>query len=290
MLRRIALEQDIELTVLYGSDFSVKGYQDDGFLVEVKWDLPLLDGYRHEFLPVLRDIGTQTVTSPLNYGIYSRLRGKDGLPGYDLLWVHGYAMVNSMTGMLAAKALGIPVLLRSDSSLKDRPRSGAKLAEKRLFFEALRWLVDGVLVAGTLNEQYWRYYFGDEKPLFRMPYAVDNDYFQRRALEVTAGRGELMAELGLEPGRGGDIVRFEVTISETLRPSAGGLPAAGDEVAAGARWCGSLSVDCGGWRGSGGAGGGGAGVGRDQVLRVSQPVGAAAVLRYRDGVCAAGAA
>ena len=201
LLRRIALEKDIELTVLYGSDFSVRGYQDDGFLVEVKWDLPLLEGYRYEFLPLLRDIGTQTITSPLNYGIYSRLRGIDGLPAYDLLWVHGYGMVNSMTAMVAAKALGIPVLLRSDSSLKDRPRGGAKRAVKRLFFEWLGWLVDGVLVAGTLNEEYWRHYFGDQKPLFRMPYAVDNDYFQKRAAEVVATRGELQAELGLEPGR-----------------------------------------------------------------------------------------
>ncbi|CAN5415727.1 hypothetical protein BH10ACI4_BH10ACI4_37520 [soil metagenome] len=201
LLRRIALEPDIELMVLYGSDFSVKGYKDDGFGVDVKWDLPLLDGYRYEFLPVLRDIGTQTVTSPLNSGIVSRLRGNGEVPPYDLLWVHGYAMVNSMVAMVAAKALGIPVLLRSDSSLKDRPRGGLKLAVKKLFFELLRELTDGVLVAGTLNEEYWRFYFGDTKPLFRMPYAVDNDYFQRRAIEVVPERGALQAELGLEPGR-----------------------------------------------------------------------------------------
>ncbi|MCU1323114.1 MAG: glycosyl transferase group 1 [Acidobacteriaceae bacterium] len=195
------MEPDVELTVLYGSDFSVKGYKDDGFGVDVKWDLPLLDGYRHEFLPVLRDIGTQTVTSPLNSGIVSRLRGSREILPYDLLWVHGYAMVNSMVAMVAAKALGIPVLLRSDSSLKDRPRGGLKLVVKGLFFELLRELVDGVLVAGTLNEEYWRYYFGNTKPLFRMPYAVDNDYFQRRAAEVVPERGALQAELGLEPGR-----------------------------------------------------------------------------------------
>jgi hypothetical protein len=222
LLRRIAQETDIELTVLYGSDFSVKGYKDDGFLVDVKWDLPLLDGYRYEFLPVLRDIGTQTITSPLNVGILSRLRGRNGEPGYDLVWLHGYAMVNSMAAMAAAKALGIPVLMRSDSSLKDRPRSWVKRAMKRLFFEGLRWLVDGVLVAGMLNEEYWRHYFGDERPLFRMPYAVDNDYFQRRALEVVSGRG---AKGGAKPdaGAAGDIVRFEVTVSKALQRFAGGI-------------------------------------------------------------------
>src|ERR1700749_3642016 len=76
LLRRIAQEPDIELTVLFGSDFSVRGYTDDGFGVEVKWDIPLLDGYHYEFLPVIRDTGTQTVAAPLNYGILSTLRGK----------------------------------------------------------------------------------------------------------------------------------------------------------------------------------------------------------------------
>src|SRR5712675_1980554 len=55
LLRRIAQEPDIDLTVFFGSDFSVRDYKDAGFGVGVKWDVPLLDGYRHEFLPVLRD-------------------------------------------------------------------------------------------------------------------------------------------------------------------------------------------------------------------------------------------
>jgi glycosyltransferase involved in cell wall biosynthesis len=201
LLRRIAKEPDIELTVLYGSDFSVRGYRDDGFGVDLKWDLPLLDGYEYEMLPVLRDIGTQTVTSPLNYGIASRLRGRGGEPPFDLLWVHGYAMVNSIVAMTAAKALGIPVLMRSDSTLRDRPRGGAKLATKKVFFAGLRRLIDGVLVAGTYNEEYWRYYTDGRVPLFRMPYAVDNDFFRQRSVEAAARRGELLAELNMEPGR-----------------------------------------------------------------------------------------
>src|ERR1700733_1792147 len=76
LLRRIAQEPDIDLTVLFGSDFSVRGYKDEGFGVGVKWDVPLLDGYRHLFLPVLRESQTVSVTSPLNYGIVSELRGR----------------------------------------------------------------------------------------------------------------------------------------------------------------------------------------------------------------------
>jgi glycosyltransferase involved in cell wall biosynthesis len=201
LLRRIAQEPDIDLTVFFGSDFSLRSYQDEGFGVDVKWDVPLLDGYRHKFLPVIRDDGTQTVTTPLNYGIYSALRGNAAEPRFDVLWVHGYAMVNALHGMLAAKALGVPVLLRAEMWLRDRPRSGPKLLLKSLFFQILNKMVDGVLPIGTLNVEYWKHYFGDEMPLFLMPYAVDNKYFQQRSLEAVARRDELRQELGLEAGR-----------------------------------------------------------------------------------------
>lgn len=202
LLRRIARESDIDLTVFYGSDFSVKGYKDAGFGgVDVKWDIPLLEGYQHEFLPVIRDNATVTPTTPMNRGILSRLRGRNGQPAFDLLWVHGYASVNSLHAMLAAKALGIPVLLRSDSWLGDRERSGITLAAKRLFFRALARFSDGVLTVGKLNAEYWRYYMGDDFPLFLLPYAVDNDWFQQKSREAVPRREELRQELGLEPGR-----------------------------------------------------------------------------------------
>jgi glycosyltransferase involved in cell wall biosynthesis len=202
LLRRIAQEPDIELTVFYGSDFSVRGYKDEGFGgVGVKWDIPLLEGYRHEFLPALRDNATVSVARPLNYGIFNRLRGHRGEAPFDVLWVHGYATVNSLHAMLAAKSLAIPVLIRGDMWLKDRPRSRAKLALKTFFFQILKHLVDGVLSVGTLNEAYWRHHLGDDFPQFMMPYAVDNDYFQERSRIAPERRKELLDELNLDPTR-----------------------------------------------------------------------------------------
>src|ERR1035437_355382 len=201
LLRRIAQEADIDLTVFFGSDFSARGYRDEGFGVGVKWDVPLVDGYKHEFLPKWRDREDVGVASPLNRGIASRLRGRNGDGVFDALWVHGYASVNAMHGMMAAKALGIPVLLRAESWLRDRRRSGVKLALKTIFFEGLKKMVDGVLPIGMLNAEYWRNYFGDDVPQFLMPYAVDNSYFAQRAREAQSGRASLQAELGLDPSR-----------------------------------------------------------------------------------------
>ncbi len=195
LLRRIAQEPGIELTVFFGSDFSVRGYQDEGFGVEVKWDVPLLEGYRHEFLPALRDNGTEGTFSPVSYGLAARLKG------FDVVWVHGYATVNQMHAIVAAKALGIPVLVRAESWLSDRPRGGAKLTAKKLFFSGLKNLIDAVLVTGTPNREYWRHYLGDDFPMFLMPYAVNNEWFQEKVRAAAAGRAELQAKLGLEPGR-----------------------------------------------------------------------------------------
>ena len=201
LLRRIAEETDIDLTVFFGSDFSVRGYQDAGFGVGVKWDVPLLDGYKHEFLPKLRDRGNASFASPVNYGLVRRLRGEGCDPAFDALWVHGYSTLNAMQGILAAKALDIPVLLRAESWLGDRGRSGVKLLLKKTFFLGLKQMVDGVLPIGTLNAEYWRYYFGDDVAQFMVPYAVDNGYFAQRARDAKAGRTALQTELELDPAR-----------------------------------------------------------------------------------------
>ena len=201
LLRRIAQEPDIDLTVFFTSDLSMRSYKDAGFGVEVRWDVPLLEGYRSEFLPRLRDGEQLSVTRPMNYGIFSRLRGKGAERRFDALWVHGYSTVNALHGILAAKLLGIPVLLRAEPWLKDRPRSGSTLAAKRGYFAMLRRLINAALPIGTLNAAYWREYLGEDFPLFLMPYAVDNSYFQQRSTLTAGTRAQLQAELNLDPSR-----------------------------------------------------------------------------------------
>jgi glycosyltransferase involved in cell wall biosynthesis len=207
LLRRIAREPGIDLTVLFASDLSVRGYRDEGFGVEVTWDTPLLEGYRSRFLPRLRDNGTITAANPICRGIFRALRDTGGAPAFDALWVHGYASVNSLAGILAANALGIPVLLRAESWLSDRPRSPLTLTAKRLFFTALRRGVSAVLPIGTRNALYWHEYLGEDVPQFPMPYAVDNAFFAARAASAQREqqqeqqREQLRERLRLPAGR-----------------------------------------------------------------------------------------
>jgi glycosyltransferase involved in cell wall biosynthesis len=211
-LRRIALEPDIDLTVFFGSDFSVRGYKDRGFGVEVAWDTPLLEGYRSEFLPALRDTGEVSPIAPISRGIYRRLRQGDGRPAFDALWVHGYASVNSLQAIVAANALGIPVLLRAESWLADRVRSPWTLAAKSAFFGLLGKAIAAVLPIGTVNAAYWTHYFGSSVPQFLMPYAVNNDYFARLAKAAEPREPELRSELGLSADR--PVILFASKLQE----------------------------------------------------------------------------
>jgi glycosyltransferase involved in cell wall biosynthesis len=129
------------------------------------------------------------------------LQQSDGSPAFDALWVHGYASINSLQAILAANALGIPVLLRAESWLADRVRSSRTLALKSAFFKLLGKGIAAVLPIGTQNAAYWTHYFGSSVPQFLMPYAVNNEYFARLAADAAPREQELRAELGLAPNR-----------------------------------------------------------------------------------------
>lgn len=197
LLRRIAQEKDLALKVFFSSNISVRGYLDPGFGVAVKWDVPLLEGYRHEFLPVLRDAEQLGPCKPLNYGIGRILRRQ----GFDAVWVHGYSTATNLQAMVAAKRLKIPVLLRAESNLTDRPRSRTTLAAKQIFFAWLRKRVTAALSIGEANSAYWRHYLGANFPVFPCSYAVDNEFFQRECCRAAESREEFRRSLGLDPGR-----------------------------------------------------------------------------------------
>ena len=197
LLRRIAQEPDIDLEVFFSSDHSVREFVDEGFKVKVEWDVPLLEGYKHEFLPHLPGKDGLGFARPFSYGIFDRLR----TGSFDAVWVHGYHTINALRVIFSASMLDLPLLLRAESTLHDRERSGLKMLAKDTFFSVLRRHVSGVLAIGTENAAYWRRYLGEDVPVYAMPYAVDNAFFQRKAVEAGPRREALRAELRLESGR-----------------------------------------------------------------------------------------
>jgi glycosyltransferase involved in cell wall biosynthesis len=197
LFRYLAARPGIELTVFFLSDLSVHTYRDSGFGVDVKWDVPLLDGYRHEFLPRVGSGSGLSFWRPWTFGLRARLRRGQ----FDALWVHGYAHRGCLAGIAAAKSLNIPVMLRGESNLLSETDDALKLGVKRIAMPALLRTIDGFLAIGRLNRDYYLHYGVDARRIFSMPYAVDNEFFRTAAERARPNRERLRVELGLKPGR-----------------------------------------------------------------------------------------
>ena len=211
LLRRIAAEPGIDLTVFFCSDFSLKSYLDPCFGKFIAWDIPLTGGYRHEILPALGRRDRLSFWRPFNYGLAGRLsRGN-----FDVLWVHGYNRWFHWLAMARAKIRGLKIVVRDEATLLSTSQHKLKRLAKRLFFLVLRKLGDGFLAIGTLNAHYYQSYGITPDRIFSVPYAVDNAFFREKAREAARDRERLRRELGLSPGR--PVILYASKLSEVKR-------------------------------------------------------------------------
>lgn len=198
MLRYINDHSDIDIEVFFMSDFSVRGYRDEGFGgITVKWDVPLLEGYKHEFLPVWGKRGAVSSLSPFCHSVFSRLRAGR----FDAVWCHGWAQVTTLQAILAARLLKIPVLLRADTQRGNAFRRPATRAIKEKALRTIFSWASGLLAVGSRNREYYLYYGVPENKIYHVPYAVDNDFFQQKVALAKPNRDTLRAELGLSADR-----------------------------------------------------------------------------------------
>jgi glycosyltransferase involved in cell wall biosynthesis len=211
LLRRIATEPGIDLTVFFCSDFSLKSYHDPDFGKIIAWDVPLVGGYRHEILPALGRRDLLSFWRPVNYGLAKRLTRAD----FDVLCVHGYNRWFHWLAIAWAKIQGLKVLVRDEATRLTGTRYKLKRLAKRIFFLMLRNLCDGFLAIGTLNAEHYQSYGIAPERIFSVPYAVDNAFFRDKAQAAAGEREALRRQLGLAPGR--PVILFASKLSPVKR-------------------------------------------------------------------------
>jgi len=197
LFRQLGQEPDIDLTVYYCERWGVKEYFDRGFGKRFKWDIPLLEGYHHKFLPNLRRSSKPGGFMQLiNPAIISELRRKR----FDAIWVHGYMYLTNWLTFMTAQLTKTPILLRGESNLLD-PRPLHIRFAKELVLRPLFQKVAGCLYIGTHNKKFYRYYGVPEERLFFTPYTVDNTFFRQQAERLAPKRRELRAKWGIKDSR-----------------------------------------------------------------------------------------
>lgn len=213
LLRLLAADPDIQLKVFFYSDFSLQPYQDPGFGQLIKWDVPLTEGYDYQSLDTRGSKQRKSfLQQPVARDIFERL--KQG--AFDAIWVHGWSHICSLQAIVSAKRLGIPVLLRGEAHGLKEPKHPVKKWAKKTLLNRLFKTVAGFLYIETLNRQFYQSYGVSEERLFSVPYAVDNDFFQKQVMLAGMGRGALRKSLGLELGR--PSILYATKLIEKKRP------------------------------------------------------------------------
>lgn len=194
-LRHIASDPDIELTVFFRSDISVRRHHDPGFDTEISWDVPLLGGFRHEILPADGPTDRLSFWAPRSRGLWRHLKNGQ----FDYIWIHGWAHFYHLQAVLMARLLGIGVLIRDEPTLISKARGPVRRGLKRLFFLGLNMLTHRFLAIGSLNIRYYRHNGIPEHRIVLMPYTVDNRHFRSEAEAARPQREALRRGLGLPP-------------------------------------------------------------------------------------------
>lgn len=183
----------LEVTALYCSDFSLRGAIDPGFKQEVSWDVDLLSGYHAVFLGEAAKQRTPggfwSLVCPQ---VWAEIRSAK----YDAVLLHGYSYAVNILALLAAKTMGLPVLMRSETHLGLQRPKWKRWVRDSVLSIAYR-LVDGFLAIGTANRAYYRALGVPDEKIFDVPYTVDNDRFMSAAALTPAHRAEVRQKYAL---------------------------------------------------------------------------------------------
>lgn len=194
LFRHLAEDPSLESEVLYLSlpDARTQGL---GFGLEFTWDVPLLEGYRWRQARSGRGRGITYgycgvwLTHPLGelgWGPERRRPDAILLTGWHFL---GMAQIH-----LAAKLLGIPILLRMDSN-GARPRPWVL---ERIYDVLFRGVTLGLPVGRANARWYHAHGIGDDRLIVSTHY-VDNDRFRREAADHRRQRSALRQRFGIPP-------------------------------------------------------------------------------------------
>ena len=213
LYRELASRREIDLTVYYYSVASVGEFYDPGFGRVVRWDTPLLGGYRSRVCPSAThaEVGAGWRRWP-NWDVAREVANGR----YDVVWLHGYNHPTSLLSALVARLVGARLLIREDQTLL-HPRSWRRELAKTVVLRALFSQATGLYV-GQENRRYFARYGMPAERLVATPHCVDNRMFRARAAELARDRPAVRARLGITDGA--PVVLFCGKLTERKQPLA----------------------------------------------------------------------
>jgi glycosyltransferase involved in cell wall biosynthesis len=190
--RSVCSQNEVTLRVFYLWDFGVTHQTDPSFNKVIKWDVDLLTGYDHEFVPNLsKSPGAESFFGFSNPELTQRIAAWKP----DALLLFGYKWASHLKVAMWAKRKGVPLIFRGDSHLIGRGSPGM-LARASLV--PLFSLFSTFLYVGQANRQYFKAFGVSDRKLFFAPHSVDNTLYDPLKQDVEIRARALRKQLGIQ--------------------------------------------------------------------------------------------
>jgi glycosyltransferase involved in cell wall biosynthesis len=181
----------VDVKVFFGSDFSIRGYEDAGFASAVAWSPLLIEGFDHAFSgtakwhPVLFRAGRAIHSQLAEFG------------PTDVL-LNAYLPAFYWQGLRWARRAGVRVHFRGDTTDVDRDRSLpvrlCRNALLRLFYSQ----IDSFCAVGSHSRAHYLAHGVDGRRITESPFCVDSVALEQQYQSCRHRRAALRSRLGLE--------------------------------------------------------------------------------------------
>jgi len=174
VFRALSRSQSFEMRVFYTwSQSADQKLLDPGFGATLQWDIPLLDGYAHQFVPNVAEerFGPETFRGIKNPSLIAEIEAW----GADAVLVYGWCHQSHLQALRHFKGR-IPVLFRGDSTLLDR-QVWWRTAMRRVFLWWVYRHVDVALAVGSNSRDYFAWCGIPRSRIVIAPHSVDTIRF-----------------------------------------------------------------------------------------------------------------
>lgn len=181
----------------YLTDETLKGSIDKEFGVPVKWDFPILEGYKYQFFKnnSFKKGIHKGFFGLVNLGIPKALKKSEKLT----VIIPGWQFFSYLLTLFAAKYYGHVTCLRIETpNCHKLIMTGIKQKIKNFILKHFVFkYVDRFLYIGLENKKYYESFNIPHSKLIYTPYAVDNEKFQITAQKLLPLKNELKEKLGI---------------------------------------------------------------------------------------------
>jgi glycosyltransferase involved in cell wall biosynthesis len=211
IFRLMAQHPQLDFQVAYCSMRGAEAAHDPEFGRSVKWDVPLLDGYKWTHVSN-RGSGSESFFGLRNPGLWKIIRQGE----FDaLICFVSYLRWTFWISCLAARSCGVPFIFGTDASSIE-PRDGRKWKSmfKRLAWPLLFRLSSQVLTASSAGKQMMRSFGIPEDRISMTLDTVDNDWWIEQSARVD--RTNVRASWGVDSAE--RVVLFSGKLQSWKRP------------------------------------------------------------------------